>query len=365
MANPGVMMRKKILLAEDSVTIQKVFELTFANTDFSVVPVDNGDDAVRLAAEISPDLVIADVTLPGKDGFEVASAVLGEISTKDLPVLILSGTQVPFDEERFRACGARGVLFKPFETMELLEKVEGILGKREEARVSALAPEPPSPAEERWDFSDVLDEAAEASPPARAEVPSKAGEEGFAGELLIAGGKDAATAYDEFDVSVEELEESAAPPAEAVLPDEAAEIDEIEEIEDIEEIAEIAELPEAMGMPEAPEKTVVPDLPEHLEVDEAYGETPPSAPPPREETLPEELREQFVARAETIFRDVASEAVEKVMWEMMDRLSEEFSARIRESVEAVAWEVIPATAEALIREEISRIRKQAGKPMSP
>ncbi|MBP2675700.1 MAG: response regulator, partial [Deltaproteobacteria bacterium] len=319
-------MRKKILLAEDSVTIQKVFELTFANTDISVVPVDNGDDAVRLAAEISPDLVIADVTLPGKDGFEVASAVLGEISTKDMPVLILSGTQVPFDEERFRACGARGVLFKPFETMELLEKVEGILGKREEARVSAKAPEPPPPAEERWDFSDVLDEAAEASPPARAEVPSKAGEEGFAGELLNAGGKDAATAYDEFDVSVEELEESAAPPAEAALPNEAAEIDEIEEIEDIEEIAEIAEiaeLPEAMETPEAPEKTEVPDLPEHLEVDEAYGETPPSAAPHREETLPEELREQFVARAETIFRDVASEAVEKVMWEMMDRLSEE------------------------------------------
>ena len=76
------------------------------------------------------------------------------------------------------------------------------------------------------------------------------------------------------------------------------------------------------------------------------------------------MREQFVSRAEVIFREVASEAVEKVMWEMMDRLTGEFSAKIRESVEAVAWEVIPATAEALIREEISRIRTQAGKPIS-
>jgi len=47
---------------------------------------------------------------------------------------------------------------------------------------------------------------------------------------------------------------------------------------------------------------------------------------------------------------------------MTERLSAEFSARVRESVEAVAWEVIPSTAEALIREEIARIRDKAGKP---
>ena len=77
-----------------------------------------------------------------------------------------------------------------------------------------------------------------------------------------------------------------------------------------------------------------------------------------------ELREFFAGRAAEIFRTVASEAVEKVMWEMTDRLAAEFSAKLRESVEAVAWEVIPSTAEALIREEIARIRGQAGKPSS-
>ena len=65
-------MRKKLLLVEDSVTIQKVFELAFEKSDISVVAVDNGDDVVRMAAEIAPDLVVVDVTLPGKDGFEVA-----------------------------------------------------------------------------------------------------------------------------------------------------------------------------------------------------------------------------------------------------------------------------------------------------
>jgi carbon monoxide dehydrogenase subunit G len=75
-----------------------------------------------------------------------------------------------------------------------------------------------------------------------------------------------------------------------------------------------------------------------------------------------ELREFFAGRAAEIFRTVASEAVEKVMWEMTDRLAAEFSAKLRDSVEAVAWEVIPSTAEALIREEIARIRSKAGKP---
>jgi len=75
-----------------------------------------------------------------------------------------------------------------------------------------------------------------------------------------------------------------------------------------------------------------------------------------------ELREFFAGRAAEIFRTVASEAVEKVMWEMTDRLAAEFSAKLREAVETVAWEVIPSTAETLIREEIVRIRRKAGKP---
>jgi hypothetical protein len=102
---------------------------------------------------------------------------------------------------------------------------------------------------------------------------------------------------------------------------------------------------------------------------QAVEEPPPPSPEPHpalpdsgSRPLDAELRELFAGRAEEIFRAVASEAVEKVMWEMTDRLAAEFSAKLRESVEAVAWEVIPATAETLIREEIARIRSLAGKP---
>ncbi len=112
-----------------------------------------------------------------------------------------------------------------------------------------------------------------------------------------------------------------------------------------------------------------PDAAEPVVAGQAVEESHPASPgmfiaPPDEGSRPgdTELREFFAGRAEEIFRTVASEAVEKVMWEMTDRLAAEFSAKLRESVDAVAWEVIPSTAEALIREEIGRIRAKAGKP---
>jgi len=124
---------------------------------------------------------------------------------------------------------------------------------------------------------------------------------------------------------------------------------EIEELQEIQEIEEEAP-------PPVPEAEPVPE--------EISAPAEAAAPPPALDAaaLQAVLREQFAARADEIFRAVATEAVEKAMWEMMDRLTAEFSERLRESVEAVAWEVIPATTEALIRDEIVRIRSQAGKP---
>ena len=98
-------MAAKLLLAEDSLTIQKVFELAFKQTGISLTMVDNGDDAVRLAQEISPDLVVADVSLPGKDGFEVAAELQSKETGSPCPVLILAGTLAPFDEETARNRG--------------------------------------------------------------------------------------------------------------------------------------------------------------------------------------------------------------------------------------------------------------------
>ena len=64
-------MTRRILLADDSVTIQKVIELTFMDEDYEVVAVSNGDEAVASLDSARPDVVIADVHMPGANGYEV------------------------------------------------------------------------------------------------------------------------------------------------------------------------------------------------------------------------------------------------------------------------------------------------------
>ena len=421
-------MPKKLLLAEDSLTIRKVFELALSRSDIAITSVDNGEDAVRLAGEIFPDLVVADLTLPGKNGFAVAAELRAMEKTEKIPVLILSGSMVPLDEARFKASGARGVLFKPFESRELLENIERLL--REGAQVTeSLKPQEAPAVDERWDFSDVLEEV-EAG---KFAAPAPAAREGLPSEAILPGGGRVPPTFNEFDVSIDEIEMGTrefsaelSPPAPAPkvehvervlhadspppVTDLSPALDEVEEIEEVEHLEDVefptppadtvstetpASLrilsdttaqtvvdepvpapPAALGSdilaPVAAETSVAEHAgPEPVVAGETVEESHPASPetfiaPPDAGFRPgdAELREFFAGRAAEIFRVVASEAVEKVMWEMTDRLAAEFSAKLRESVETVAWEVIPSTAETLIREEIARIRRQAGKPSS-
>lgn len=129
-------MPKTILLADDSVTIQKVVGISFANEDVVLLTVDNGDDAVTRAREAAPDLVLADVMMPGKDGYEVCETLKGDPDLRHVPVLLLSGTFEPFDEERARRAGADGHITKPFEAQALVDQVNALL-----ARAAARPPE--------------------------------------------------------------------------------------------------------------------------------------------------------------------------------------------------------------------------------
>lgn len=120
-------MPKKLLLADDSVTIQKVVGISFANEDIELVTVDNGDDAVTKAREVRPDVVLADVVMPGLNGYEVCEALKGDPATAGVPVLLLTGTFEAFDDERASACGAAGHIAKPFEAQALVDRVRDLL----------------------------------------------------------------------------------------------------------------------------------------------------------------------------------------------------------------------------------------------
>lgn len=118
-------MRRRILLADDSVTIQKVIELTFMDEDYDVKAVSNGDEAIQALSEYDPDFVIADVHMPGANGYEVCRQA--KAMRPGMPVLLLVGTFEPFDEAQARAVGAESYLKKPFDSQELLQRVGELL----------------------------------------------------------------------------------------------------------------------------------------------------------------------------------------------------------------------------------------------
>jgi len=122
-------MGKKILLADDSITIQKVIELTFSDEDFEVVTVGNGRLAVDRIADVRPDVVLCDIIMPEKDGYEVCDYIKKNPSLSHIPVLLLTGAFEPFDQERANRVGCDGFLAKPFGPQTLISKVKDLLAK--------------------------------------------------------------------------------------------------------------------------------------------------------------------------------------------------------------------------------------------
>ena len=121
-------MPKTLLVADDSHTMRKVIGMVFATEDMQLTTVDNGIDAISRARELQPDLVLADVVMPGKSGYEVCEALKSDPSTAHIPVLLLAGTFEAFDESRARAAQANDHITKPFESSNLLSKVKALLG---------------------------------------------------------------------------------------------------------------------------------------------------------------------------------------------------------------------------------------------
>ena len=120
-------MSHKLLLADDSQTIQRVVELTFANEDIDVVTVGDGAQAIEAIERDDPDIVLADVSMPGKNGYDVASFVRCDSLRAGIPVVLLTGAFEPLDEQRCDAIGRHEVLVKPFEPREIVGKVRELL----------------------------------------------------------------------------------------------------------------------------------------------------------------------------------------------------------------------------------------------
>jgi CheY-like chemotaxis protein len=135
-------MRQTILLADDSPTIQRLVNQTFADTRFDVVTVNNGDAAIRKFDEIEPDVVLADIYMPGKNGYEVCAHVRSHATLSSTPVILLVGAFDAFDDAIATRAGAAAHITKPFEPRALVELVTSTAPKV--AKASKTVNEDPS-----------------------------------------------------------------------------------------------------------------------------------------------------------------------------------------------------------------------------
>ena len=119
-----------LLLADDSVTIQRVIELTFADEDIQVIAVGDGQQAIDRITADPPDIVLADTGMPERDGYEVATFIKEDPALAHIPVVLLTGAFEPVDEDRARRVGCDAVLVKPFEPQAVINRVRELLGRR-------------------------------------------------------------------------------------------------------------------------------------------------------------------------------------------------------------------------------------------
>jgi CheY-like chemotaxis protein len=143
----------RILVADDNSNIQKMVSLALKDQGIDVVAVGNGEAAVRKISDVRPDLVLADVFMPVRNGYEVCKYVKDDSSLSHIPVILLVGAFDPLDEQEAQRVGADGVLKKPFVPPDpLISMVKSALIRAANAATAAHAVAPaekpavPSPA---------------------------------------------------------------------------------------------------------------------------------------------------------------------------------------------------------------------------
>jgi CheY-like chemotaxis protein len=159
-----------ILLADDSPHAQRMGERILREEGFEVVSITHGDTAIVRLNDVDPDLLIADVFLPGRNGFELCRHV--KSLHRHVRVILTAGLLEQFDEEEARRAGCDAILKKPFEASVVMQTIRPLIAEAQMARglfaeaiaeaspvpvaAQAPAPEPTPPDPERIEAAITL-----------------------------------------------------------------------------------------------------------------------------------------------------------------------------------------------------------------
>ncbi len=144
-------MTTTLLAVDDSVTMRKVLEITFAGEDYRLLSAENADAALKRASAERPAVVLLDAALPDQDGYAVCKALKGE--NPALGVVLLSSKQGPYDPTKGSSAGVDDFIDKPFDTQQLIEKVRKLVlakaalsgSAQHPAAAAVVAPAQPPP----------------------------------------------------------------------------------------------------------------------------------------------------------------------------------------------------------------------------
>jgi CheY-like chemotaxis protein len=292
---------KTLLAVDDSATMRKVLEITFAGDEFRVVAVDGASSALGKMNE-DPSVVVLDTALGGDDGYALAKEMRARNGR--LAVVLLTSRYNPYDPNRGREAGVDDFIDKPFDTQMLIDKVKKAVATREASRPAAPQAPPPMPA---------------MSPPAAFTTTASFGSGSRSPAVPIA---------------------TAAPAAKSAWPAQRTHTLSFEGALPIVPAPgpAVRQPPPAPAPPAAPPVVVAPPAPVHVQE--------PATVPPRAEP--------------TTLHPAANGHLGKKLDELglTPAQADAVLALSRELVERVVWEVVPQMAEAIIKEEISRLTKE-------
>jgi CheY-like chemotaxis protein len=339
----------KILVVDDSATMRKILEMTFAGEDAEVVTVADGQSAIGKAAQIAPDVVFADVSMPGMDAYAVSHAVKNDPALAKTAVIALASQHHPYDEAKGQSSGVDAHVLKPFDTQALIDLTAQVLrapravaeGAPPAAQPAAAPPMPRAAAQ--------TTNVAPPPPPGGGARPAPAATDarrqirqtaafGEAPPLRPPAAKPVLELAEEPDIEVDAPEPTARPAASAMP----------------RATAPSSAMPAAK--PVAPQ-AAKPSFPAAGSPAPAAAKPAPAAAAPQQPAAPKPAAAQAPAPSAAVA--AATSGLEQKL-AGLDLSKDQLSAVLalsREVIEQVVWEVVPELAETLIKEEIARLTR--------
>ncbi len=313
----------RLLLADDSITIQKVVDLILAGENCEIRSAGTGEEALAILESYMPDIILADADLPGVSGYDLCKRIKQDPATGNIPVILLSGAFEPLDADRFRQVRADDHLIKPFESYELIQKINIALeAKSVPVQSGNLAAGEPAATGDLQGAEEPLN----SEEPAAAQVAS-----------LPAFGEGEGAGTEELSSISEQIEEAASVFETAQESPQAG-------IKPAEKSATFpaAELPSKDEIRELLERLMREKISSILSSDDV------------KETLTASLTTFMKDSVDKILWDLTPELVERMIKEILKGSIESLTVEVRK----VIYETVPELAETMISREIERIRSE-------